>query len=601
MPAPLTKILHNQSPLIQAVGSDLVPLPTYSMTPTNNFSVSILFLTTLGSFSSIRVKLADIHFQDGSSRPCFLRLMSRNAIYECSFENSGWYVIDGHFEFSRNETITFACTPKWGLGIAGLQEVKIQSIEFILHDDDWGKDLSKKSTTHRSALLALYSQDPLGVTVDKNDYFIKFIRSDSFNGLKKFLESNAFKQLEIAGLILPTTIRETADMYFTQCLISDSTWGPSDSLTFRQLKSFAQQIISLMKDLLNHADGKFCLIDAHMGNFSQRGFGKFSLMDYGSITSFEPKSAVAGLDDFLRMILVPLAICAREESFTFGHAFNQFIDGIEIEGKVITKESSLQVLADSVKIPISQCETVPEFLVLFDRLDQWIDSLTRPIKTDFWSNYQADAFQIDEIRQSMQWIVDPNHEVCSISEREQTVIELLSAMDYRSLIDLGCNSGKFSIYAALLGYQVSAIDSNEQVIDALFEFATSEGMPISVFYGSVFDSSFTEACEADVVIALAITHHLMLGDFSPAAQLPNSMDSVCAMIAGLAKRAALIEFMPIGMGSAVNDFLPSPNPLPTWYNISNFELTLSKHFSTVTKVDYNGEAGRTRVLFVCEK
>jgi hypothetical protein len=59
--------------------------------------------------------------------------------------------------------------------------------------------------------------------------------------------------------------------------------------------------------------------------------------------------------------------------------------------------------------------------------------------------------------------------------------------------------------------------------------------------------------------------------------------------------------MPLGMGSAVNDFVPLPNPLPTWYNISNFELTLSKHFSTVTKVDYNGEVGRTRVLFVCEK
>ena len=601
MPAPTSKILHRNSPLLKADATNPSSSNSYFLNRGNNFSVSIEFLKTKGVFHSIRVKLTDISFEEGQRRPCFLRVLSKNVLSECPIEINGWYTIDGPFEFSHNEVLTFACISIWGQQTAGLREAKIESVELIHRRDNWGADLSWNSTTHRSALLALHSLDPLGVTVKKDDHYIKFIRNQKLDSLNTFLESNVFKESVVAGMIVPSTILKTGQRYFEQCLITDSVWGPSYSITFTQLKNLAKQVLLLMSQLLSDKNGAYCLIDAHVGNFSQTKGGTFSLLDYGSISSFEPHVAFGGIDNLTRMILAPLAICAREDGLTFSDAFFHFINGIEIEGNVITKESSLQIVADSFKIPISKCETVSEFLLLFDRLNQWTDSLTRPIKTDFWSNYQADAFQIDEISQSMQWIVNPSHEVCSISDREQTVIELLSALDYRSLIDLGCNTGKFSIYAALLGYQVSAIDSNERVIDALFEFVSSEGLPISVFYGSVFGVDFTEACEADVVLALALTHHLMLGDYSPALQDPKSMDNVCGLISGLAKRAALIEFMPLGMGSAVNDFIPLPNPLPTWYNISNFELTLSKHFSTVTKVDYNGEVGRTRVLFVCEK
>lgn len=603
MSAPTSKILHCQSPLIRAVESNLGASHSYTMDRSNNYSTSIEFLKTKGVFHSIRVKLTDISFEEGQRRPCFLRVLSKNVLSECPIEINGWYTIDGPFEFSHNEVLTFACISIWGQQIAGLREAKIEAVELIDRRDNWGADLSWNSTTNRSALLALHSLDPLGVTVEKDDHYIKFIRNQKLDSLKTFLESNVFKESVVAGMIVPSTILETGQRHFEKCLITDSVWGPLYSITFTQLKNFAKQVLLLMNQLLSDKNSAYCLIDAHVGNFSQTKGGTFSLLDYGSISSFDPHVASGGIENLTRMILAPLAICAREDGLTFGDTFYQFINGngIEIEGKVITKESSLQIVADYLKIPISKCETVSEFLVLFDRLNQWIDSVTRPTRTDFWSNYQADAFQIDEISQSMQWIVNPNHEVCSISDREQTVIELLSALDYRSLIDLGCNTGKFSIYAALLGYQVLAIDSNEQVIDALFEFVSSEGLPISVFHGSVFGEDFTEACEADVVLALALTHHLMLGEYSPALQDPKSMDNVCGLISGLANKAALIEFMPLGMGSAVNDFIPLPNPLPTWYNISNFELTLSKHFSTVTKVDYNGEVGRTRVLFVCEK
>jgi Tellurite resistance protein TehB len=512
---------------------------------------------TKGVFDSIRVKLTDINFEEGQRRPCFLRVLCKNMLSECPIEMNGWYTIEGPFEFSNNEILTLACISIWGQQVAGLREAKIEAVELIDRRENWGADLSWNSTTNRSALLALHSLDPLGITVKKDDHYIKFIRSHKLESLKTFLESSVFRESVVAGMIVPATILETGQRSFGQCLVTNSAWGPSYSLTFTQLKNFAKQVLLLMKKLISDKDGAYCLIDAHLGNFTQTTGGTFSLLDYGSISSFEPHVAFGGIENFTRMILAPLAICARNDSSTF-RSIHLSVNGngIEIEGEVISRESSLQKVAECLNIPVSKCETVSEFLVLFNHLDQWIDSQTRSTRTDFWSNYQVDAFQIDEISQSMQWIVNPNNEVCSLSVREQTVIELLSALNYRSLIDLGCNTGKFSIYAALLGYQVSAIDSNEQVIDALFEFVSSEGLPISVFHGSVFDEDFTEACEADVVLALALTHHLMLGDYSPALQPPKSMDDVCGLISGLAKRAALVEFMPLGVGSAVNGFIP---------------------------------------------
>ena len=159
-------------------------------------------------------------------------------------------------------------------------------------------------------------------------------------------------------MIVPSTILKTGQRYFEQCLITDSVWGPSYSITFTQLKNLAKQVLLLMSQLLSDKNGAYCLIDAHVGNFSQTKGGTFSLLDYGSISSFEPHVAFGGIDNLTRMILAPLAICAREDGLTFSDAFFHFINGIEIEGNVITKESSLQIVADSFKIPISKCEIV---------------------------------------------------------------------------------------------------------------------------------------------------------------------------------------------------------------------------------------------------
>jgi SAM-dependent methyltransferase len=597
MSAPNSKMLHNQSILMKAVEIDLGHWQSYALNLNNNNSVSIQFLKPLGIFTTIRVKLASIHFEDGQRRPCFLRVLSKKAIFECPIESNGWYSIDGLFEISQNEIITFTCISTWGPQTAGLQEAKIEALEFIHRDENWGQDLSTSSITEEFALLASQSVDPLGITLRKEDHFVKLIREHASHSWKTFVHSIAFKESVIAGMILPSTTVETGNAYFTHATITDPVWGSNFLLTFSQLKSFAKQILLLMEELIGYEDGAYCLIDAHAGNFAQTGAGKFSLLDYGSIASFDPNVALGGLENFTRMILLPLAICARENTLSFEEA----IEGIDIDGQVINTGSSWQIIADTFKIPYSQCNSIPDFIDLFDRLRQWVDSLTRPANVDFWSNYHPDNFHVEGISQSLRWLIDPNHDVCNISERDRTVVEFLSAMNHESLIDLGCNTGKFSVYAALLGYQVSAIDSSEQGIDALFKLATSEGLPISSYHGSVFDKGVFGSCDADVVLALALTHHLLLGDYSPERQEPNSMDAVCSHISGLAKKAALIEFMPLGVGSAANDFLPLPNPLPNWYNINNFELTLSKYFSLVTKVEYNGEVSRTRVLFVCEK
>jgi hypothetical protein len=101
------------------------------------------------------------------------------------------------------------------------------------------------------------------------------------------------------------------------------------------------------------------------------------------------------------------------------------------------------------------------------------------------------------------------------------------------------------------------------------------------------------AGRADVVIALALVHHLALAQ-------GMSFQEVVRQLASLTSRDLVVEFMPNGLGGTPQNPRPVPDPLPDWYQLDAFLAALRKSFTTVEVVDYERpDADSIRTLVLC--
>ena len=89
---------------------------------------------------------------------------------------------------------------------------------------------------------------------------------------------------------------------------------------------------------------------------------------------------------------------------------------------------------------------------------------------------------------------------------------------------------------------------------------------------SYWDQGFEERMRSDLVLAMALTHHLILSQGMP-------MDFIFRRFAESTNKWLVVEFMPKGLwGGAEN--LPA---VPEWYTMENFKSSMEKFF-TVEKI-----------------
>ncbi len=577
---------------------------TWTISPENNYAIEIRLQKDFGRTSHLYVKLTNLRYSSPSVKPTYLRAVCNGRFSESKILGEGWVGIEGPFDLQQNVILTLTCVSTFSKLDGFLLAAEVEGIRLLPPDFACEEFLQSKYLSDESIVGALNSVDPIGVTIEAGGSFLKLIRPDTLEVWQGILDTGVFCDLVRLSHLLPFRDVQTGWTVFPRAAVTESTWQPCTLLTFNQAKSLAKKIISVMKLLLERESQPLCLVDAHTGNFAQVGLGDFVLVDLGSVSLFDPDLAKGSLFDLIRSILAPLAVCAKSEGVQFAFARELlFFDGVEVNGELIYSHSSPSVVAQAIRVPnVGLLESVVQFSEYLTNLDGWIDSLNRPLTGDFWTNYEQAELEVRSVRQTLQSFNKSEFQENSLAERDKVIFELLSVLNHNSLIDLGCNTGKFSIYAALLGYQVLGLDTNETVVDSLFSFAKANSLPISANLGSATSDQFVNlSFEADVVLALAVTHHLLLGQFSPAAQEPEKLENVCRTIAKKTRKVALVEFMPLGMGSAVNQFVPSPNPLPIWYSEDNFRRSLAQFFASVEKIEYPGVVGRTRVLFFCEK
>lgn len=177
----------------------------------------------------------------------------------------------------------------------------------------------------------------------------------------------------------------------------------------------------------------------------------------------------------------------------------------------------------------------------------------------YWNNYQ------DEINP------ENDKRFCRIKELINNEFN-----DAQTLLELASNQGKFAnfILDNTSINKVIATDYDKNALDKVYLNNKNKNNILPLVYdfvrpnGRSCDNKLENRIKADIVMALAVTHHLIL---SQDIELKHIFDVLKAHT----NKYIIVEFMPLGLYSGSMENIP---PIPEYYTLNWFKKTFSEHF-----------------------
>ena len=181
--------------------------------------------------------------------------------------------------------------------------------------------------------------------------------------------------------------------------------------------------------------------------------------------------------------------------------------------------------------------------------------------------------------------------------KEAFVERVLAAQAPDVVWDLGCNTGTYSFIASRHAKHVVSMDQDPDVLDILYDRASVQYPNILPLVVDVLDPSpergwaqaerrgMLERGPADMVLALALTHHLAISGNIP---LPNIM----AWLARIA-RAGIVEYVPKN-DPALQTMLRWRDDIYSSYSQPAFEAAVREQFAVIEQCEIPGSG---RVLY----
>jgi hypothetical protein len=187
-------------------------------------------------------------------------------------------------------------------------------------------------------------------------------------------------------------------------------------------------------------------------------------------------------------------------------------------------------------------------------------------------------------------------------EKTRLVAEWLDRIGPRTVWDLGANTGAFSRLAARNGALTVAFDADVATVDRHFRDCVARAeervLPLvldltnpspSLGWHHRERASLRERGPADLVLALALAHHLAIGNNVPLADVADFLSDV--------GRALVIEFVPKG-DPQVERLLASREDVFPDYGRDGFERAFASRFTLHTAVQL---PDCERILYVMER
>lgn len=331
-------------------------------------------------------------------------------------------------------------------------------------------------------------------------------------------------------------------------------------------------------------------------------------IDTLSFVAREPGQAWAAYGQFCRHFLAPLALMAKRD-IRLQKLLASHIDGIPLDltGRLLPKKcwfslglvmhiylhamaverngrggggaeggkKSAKVSDNGLKAIIANLRRVVERL-------EW-----QP-KNSTWSNYYNEHTYTSE----------------SEAQKLKCVEDALKQVRPSVVWDIGANTGLYSRLAAKYADTVIAFDYDPLCVDRLYQHTRQSQESIvslvmdlanpsaAIGWANQERSSLVERGPADLTLALAVMHHIVIGNNVP-------LDDLAAFF-WQTSRNVVIEFVP-PEDVQVQRLLRTRKELPHPYSKEEFERAFSRHFELVRHTEITDGDAAGRILYLARR
>jgi SAM-dependent methyltransferase len=236
---------------------------------------------------------------------------------------------------------------------------------------------------------------------------------------------------------------------------------------------------------------------------------------------------------------------------------------------------------------------------LSSRLGKHIEM--QKLRKKFFLSLRRDVERIKDIDSMSDWsdyYSKTNEKV--LVEKKRIIENIFNELRPATVLDIGCNTGVFSLMAERSGALVVAVDIDHDCVNRLYRLAVKEDLKILPIVMNILDpspgigwrgiqySSAQERFKCEMVLAQALLHHLI---FTGGQDFHRSIQS----IKDFQLDSLVIEYVDINDPMA--KLLPRrPTIDYSWYTLDSFVEALSLHYKEVKILK---KLSNTRILFHC--
>ena len=453
-------------------------------------------------------------------------------------------------------------------------------------------------------------RDNSGFLFYRDNVLYRRINRSYYENWERLTKSGLYDLLVAEGLLLSHEIVDVPDYWDESAILTiRPRLIPFISYpyewSFSQLKDAALTTLKILDVAV-----KFGMTLRDASAFNIQFFnGKPILIDTLSLGTYKPGEVLGAYGQFCRHFLSPLALCVYRGLEVSTALQKQFLDGVDLpltSGLLPIKTRcsiglgvhihlhSMSIQANASKKSFKKNHgsffSEKAYRGLLSSLELCINKIKLLKSKSEWSGYY------NELSYTPQ----------AFAAKKNKVGEFL-ANSFRAsdtVLDIGANDGEFSRMAAGIGFKVLSIDNDYRVCEMNYQKVKVNGesriLPLfvdlinpspAIGWDNIERASFLERSRSKnpIVLALAVIHHLVIGNNTTFDQLARLFSSIGSTL--------IIEFVP-KQDKQARRLLVVREDIFTKYSKENFENIFSIYF-TIRSMFSIPDTGR--ILYLMER
>jgi 23S rRNA U2552 (ribose-2'-O)-methylase RlmE/FtsJ len=429
-------------------------------------------------------------------------------------------------------------------------------------------------------------RDPDGFLFSRNGTLYRQINHSAKEDYDLFNSSGLCKKLMDQGLLIPHT--ET-DIPFTDpekgYKIIQPEFIPFISYpyewSFTQLKDAALTTIKIQEIAFQHG---MSLKDASAYNIQFHN-GKPVFIDTLSFEKYKEGEPWVAYRQFCQHFLAPLALMSLKD-IRLGQLLRIHIDGIPLD-------LAASLLPGSARFKMSLYMHV----ILHGKSQKRYEDKAAPVKTAGRKvsriGFQGIINSLESAVRKLKWTPegtewddyynDTNYSAEALEHKKNLVSQYIDAAAPKQVWDLGANNGLFSRIAAEKGIPVTAFDIDPSAVEKNYLHMKKEKedhmLPLlldltnpspGTGWENLERTSFTDRGPVDLIMSLALIHHLAISNNVPLQKIAAFLSTLC--------RRLIMEFVP-KEDSQVQRLLATREDVFPQYTQEAFENEFSRYFT----------------------